>query len=69
MSCFWVLDGSKHHPSNQLQLHILVQLHVLGVDAQHLQAANLVRDTNVNLAVEAPESPQSSINTASENCA
>ena len=50
--------------SDELQLHTVVQLHVLGVDAQHLQASSLVWHTNVDLAVKAAKAPQSSIHTA-----
>jgi hypothetical protein len=36
-------------PFQQQKAHLVVQLHVLGVDAQHLQAACLIWHTNVNL--------------------
>mmetsp|Transcript_25997 Transcript_25997/g.65930 ORF Transcript_25997/g.65930 Transcript_25997/m.65930 type:complete len:269 (+) Transcript_25997:609-1415(+) len=41
-----------------LKLHIRVQLHVLGVNAQDLEAAVFVRHTDVQLTVEAAEAPQ-----------
>ena len=54
------------HPANDLQIHIVVQLHVLGVDAQDLQTSSLIWDSNVNLAVKPPKSPEGSINAAQE---
>jgi len=54
----------KNYPPNQLQLYILVQLHVFGVDAQHLQAANLIWDSYVDLTIKPPKSPQCSVNAA-----
>jgi hypothetical protein len=47
-----------------LQVHIVVQLHVLGVDADDLQAAGLVRHADVDLAVEAPKAPQRGVDAA-----
>jgi hypothetical protein len=41
--------------------HLIVQLHVLGVDAQHLQPAGLIRHADVDLTVKAPEAAQRSI--------
>jgi hypothetical protein len=41
--------------------HLIVQLHVLGVDAQHLQAPCLIRHADVNLAVKAAEATQRGI--------
>lgn len=52
------------HLGNDLKVHILLQLHVLGMYAQHLQAPRLVRHADVDLAVEAPEAPQGRIHTA-----
>jgi hypothetical protein len=52
------------YPGDGLQIHIVVQLHVLGVDAQHLQATSLIGHTDVDLAIEAPEAPQCSVDTA-----
>jgi len=43
---------------DRLQVHVLVQLHVLGVDAHDLQAAGLVGHADVDLAVEAAEAAQ-----------
>jgi len=43
---------------NRLGVHVLVELHVAGVDAEDLQTAVLVRHPNVNLAVEAAEPTQ-----------
>ena len=41
--------------SHLLEVHVRCELHVLRVDAQHLEAASGVRNADVNLAVEAPE--------------
>ena len=41
-----------------LEVDVVAQLHVLGLDAQHLEAAVLVGHANVNLAVEAAEAAQ-----------
>ncbi len=43
---------------NGLQVDVLVQLHVLRVDPDHLQPTGLVRHAHVDLAVEPPESAQ-----------
>lgn len=43
---------------NRLQVDVLSQLHVLGVNAQNLQAASRVGNANVNLAIEATEAAQ-----------
>jgi len=41
-----------------LEVDVVRQLHVLGVDAQNLEAAVLVRHANVHLAVEAAEAAE-----------
>ena len=43
---------------NGFQVDVLVQLHVLGVDAHHLQSPCLIWHADVYLAVEATESAQ-----------
>mmetsp|Transcript_20519 Transcript_20519/g.36817 ORF Transcript_20519/g.36817 Transcript_20519/m.36817 type:complete len:441 (+) Transcript_20519:3071-4393(+) len=45
-----------------LQIHVLIKLHVLGVDPQHLQASGLIRDANIDLPVEATEASECRIN-------
>jgi hypothetical protein len=42
-----------------LQINVFGQLHVLGVNSENLEAANLVRNSNVDLSVEPAESSQS----------
>merc|ERR1719440_2620001 len=44
-----------------LEVDVVAQLHVLGLDAQHLEAAVLVRHANVHLAVEAAEATQRAV--------
>mmetsp|Transcript_7662 Transcript_7662/g.16937 ORF Transcript_7662/g.16937 Transcript_7662/m.16937 type:complete len:557 (+) Transcript_7662:788-2458(+) len=44
-----------------LQVDVVAQLHVLRVDAQHLEAAVLVGHANVNLAVEASEAAERAV--------
>lgn len=54
---------------NDFQIHIVLQLHILGMDPEHLQAASLVRHSNINLTIEAPKSPQRRINAACHSVA
>ena len=44
-----------------LRVDVLVELHVAGVDAEHLEAAVLVGDANVDLAVEAAEAAEGGV--------
>ena len=37
------------------EINILAELHVLGVDAENLQSAGWVRNTNIDFTVEATE--------------
>mmetsp|Transcript_39864 Transcript_39864/g.95355 ORF Transcript_39864/g.95355 Transcript_39864/m.95355 type:complete len:354 (+) Transcript_39864:1131-2192(+) len=48
--------------SDILQLDIWAQLHIFGVDPHDLQAAVVVRHTNVELPVEAPKAAQGLVN-------
>jgi hypothetical protein len=54
--------GGERRGSNKTTANIQKskthQLHVLAVDAQHLEAARLVGDADVDLAVEAAEAAQ-----------
>ncbi|XP_037470136.1 uncharacterized protein LOC119343017 [Triticum dicoccoides] len=43
---------------NQLKVDVLIQLHVLGVDAEHFETPDLVRHADVDLAIKPSESPQ-----------
>jgi hypothetical protein len=47
--------------ADRLQVHLVGELHVLGVDAQHLEAARLIGHADVDLAVEAAEAAQRSV--------
>lgn len=51
--------GGAHY---LLKINIRCQLHVLGVNAQDLQAARGVGDANVNLAIETAETAQGHVN-------
>mmetsp|Transcript_1988 Transcript_1988/g.3116 ORF Transcript_1988/g.3116 Transcript_1988/m.3116 type:complete len:251 (+) Transcript_1988:1337-2089(+) len=41
-----------------LQVHLLVELHVFGVDAKYFQAPGFVRNSNVDLTIEAAKAAQ-----------
>jgi hypothetical protein len=50
----------KHNPEFKQNPHLVVQLHVFGVDAHHFQPASLIRHTNVNLPVGIGQTSSSS---------
>ena len=47
--------------SDLLQIKIVSELHVLGVNPENLQTSNSVGDTDVDLAVESSESPEGGV--------
>ncbi len=47
---------------NLLKVNVSSQLHVLGVNAHDLETAGGIRDTDVNLTIEATEATQSLVN-------
>mmetsp|Transcript_17930 Transcript_17930/g.32454 ORF Transcript_17930/g.32454 Transcript_17930/m.32454 type:complete len:503 (-) Transcript_17930:149-1657(-) len=48
-------------PRNRLGIDILIELHVTGVDAEYLQTAVFVGDSNVDLAIESSEASEGGI--------
>ena len=59
LECSLRADGSEIRAhktvrlsSHLLQVDIISQLHVLGVDTQYLHTTSGIRDTNVNLAIK-----------------
>mmetsp|Transcript_18659 Transcript_18659/g.53794 ORF Transcript_18659/g.53794 Transcript_18659/m.53794 type:complete len:257 (-) Transcript_18659:441-1211(-) len=46
---------------DRLGIHILVELHVAGMDAEHLETSILVRHANVDLAIESSEATESRV--------
>ena len=55
-------DVSVSVGSDLLEVDIVTELHVLGVDTQDLETAGRVGNTNVDFTVESPESSQSGVN-------
>ena len=47
--------------TNLFQIDIIPKSHVLGVDAKHLESANSVGNSNVNLSVKSAETTKSRI--------
>ena len=54
----------KHHLGNDFQVNIVFQLHVLGVDAEHLQPTCLIGNADIDFTIESAEAPQGWVNTA-----
>ena len=44
---------------NLFQVNGFVELHILGVNAQHFETTDFIRNTNIDLAIEAAESTKS----------
>lgn len=49
--------------SNLLQIHIIRQLHILGVDTKDLKTTGRVRNTDIDFTIETAESTKSGVDT------
>mmetsp|Transcript_14255 Transcript_14255/g.35378 ORF Transcript_14255/g.35378 Transcript_14255/m.35378 type:complete len:407 (+) Transcript_14255:1810-3030(+) len=61
-------DETVRVPGNLLELHVGTQLHILRVNPQNLQSPVVVRNTNVELAVESPEAAQRRVDGVGSVC-
>lgn len=53
---------------NLLKVHIFGKLHVLGVNAHDLHAANLIRDADINFTIEATSTTQGRVKRVGAVC-
>jgi hypothetical protein len=56
----------KRTRNHLLEINIVLELHVLGVDTEALHTPGFIRDTNVNLAIETTEAAKCGVNTAQQ---
>jgi hypothetical protein len=53
----WALNRRTSHNARLLEVDIISEFHILGVNAENLETASRVRNANVYFTIEPTESP------------